>query len=173
MNSAQLDSLSVAGRGNGASDGAGFALRWGPLDLSATGFGLWLSQLASSRAQRVGCLLATVAVVSAADLYLTLQYLTTTGMAEGNPIARLVMSFGQSWILGVWKFALVSFTLLVIWSYRKRIFSELAAWFCACVMGWLCVQWYDYTQHVAEVVTESPELMACTTWVAFDNAATR
>jgi hypothetical protein len=154
-------------RRNEATAGAGFALRWGPLDLSGTTLGHWLSNLATNRTQRVAYLLVTVALVSAADLYLTLHYLTTTGMAEGNPIARLVMSFGQSWILGVWKFALVTFTLMVIWTHRKRVFSECAAWFCALVMGWLCVQWYDYTKHVAEAVTESPELMACTTWVAF------
>jgi hypothetical protein len=138
------------------------------MDLSATNLGRWLQSLAHGRPHRVGFLLVAVAVVSAADLYLTLHYLTTTGMAEGNPIARLVMSFGQSWVLGLWKAALVTFTLLVIWTHRKRIFSEVAAWFCAVVMGWLCVQWYDYTKHVAEAVTESPELMACTTWVAFD-----
>src|SRR5262245_27522846 len=55
------------------------------------------------RAVRVLALTAAIALMSAADLYITLVYLKSGGMSEGNPLARWVMATGSAGALAGWK----------------------------------------------------------------------
>lgn len=123
----------------------------------------------TGRSWRVAILVAMIALVSVADLYLTLFYLHNGGMAEGNPIARWVMRYGNPWTLGLFKVVLVGFTCTVLWKFRERRTTEVAAWICCIAMGLLCFQWRHYTEHVAEAVMNQPEITDASVWVEYGN----
>jgi hypothetical protein len=109
-------------------------------------------------------------LVSLADLYLTLTYLNNGGMAEGNPIARWVMSLGCPWLLGVWKACLVGLTCAILFAFRKRGSAELGAWICCAAMAWLCVQWSVYVHDIGNELRANPQLTQVSTWVTFDHS---
>lgn len=121
------------------------------------------------RATRIAAILMLVVIVSVADLYLTVMFLRNGGMAEGNPIARWVMSSGCAWLLSLWKVALVGFTCAVLWRFRTRRSAEVASWVCFLMMSWLVFQWSSYTERVADVVNAEPEVTQTTSWVVFND----
>lgn len=49
----------------------------------------------ADRSRRVISLTALIALLSLADLFMTLTFLRTVGMSEANPVARMVMSYGS------------------------------------------------------------------------------
>lgn len=122
----------------------------------------------SGRERRVTVLLVMVALVSLADLVLTLTYLRNGGMSEGNPIARWVMSIGNPWMLATWKLGMLCFTCGVLFAYKKRISAEIASWVCCLAMAWLTFQWHGYVRDIAIEMRENPQLTEVSTWVAFD-----
>src|SRR5688572_1982503 len=103
----------------------------------------------SGREWRVAVLVTMIAVVSLADLYLTLTYLNNGVMAEGNPVARWVMSLGCPWLLAAWKVGLVVFTCVVLFAFKKRTVAEIGAWVGCIAMAWLTVQWSLYVRDVS------------------------
>ncbi|MDP1661155.1 MAG: DUF5658 family protein [Phycisphaerales bacterium] len=119
------------------------------------------------REWRVVTLLAMVALVSVADLYLTLSYLQNGGMSEGNPIARWVMSLGCPWLLGVWKIGLVAFTCCILFAFKKRASAEIGTWLCCLTMAWLTFQWSSYANAVDAELRENPQLTEASSWVSF------
>jgi hypothetical protein len=122
----------------------------------------------SSREWRVAVLVAMIAVVSLGDLYMTLTYLNNGGMAEGNPVARWVMSLGCPWLLTVWKIGMVIFTCTVLFVFKKRGTTEVAAWVCCIAMAWLSVQWSVYVRDVGTEMNNMPQLTEVSSWVSFD-----
>ncbi len=122
----------------------------------------------TSREWRVAVLVAMVAVVSLGDLYMTLTYLSNGGMAEGNPVARWVMSLGCPWLLAAWKMGMVLFTCTVLFVFKKRGTTEVAAWVCCIAMAWLCVQWSVYVRDVGTEMNNNPQLTQVSSWVSFD-----
>lgn len=112
-------------------------------------------------------LLTMVALVSLADLYLTLSYLHNGGMSEGNPIARWVMSLGCPWLLAVWKIGLVAFTCGTLFAFKKRASAEIATWLCCFTMAWLTFQWSSYASNVDIERRENPQLTEASSWVSF------
>lgn len=122
----------------------------------------------TAREWRVTFIIATIVLVSVADLYLTLTYLHNGGMAEGNPIARWVMSLGCPWLLAVWKGGMVAFTCAILFAFKKRGSAELAAWVCCAAMAWLCVQWSSYVQDIESELQRNPQLTQVSSWVSFD-----
>jgi hypothetical protein len=122
----------------------------------------------TGREWRVAFLIAMVALVSLADLYLTLTYLHNGGMAEGNPVARWVMSLGCPWLLVVWKVGLVCFTCGVLFTFRRRTSAEIAAWVCCLTMAWLTFQWSSYIHDVNAEIKANPQLTEASTWMSFD-----
>lgn len=122
----------------------------------------------TGREWRVTTLVGMIVLVSLADLYLTLTYLHNGGMAEGNPVARWVMSLGCPWLLAAWKAGLVLFTCSVLFAFKKRGTTELAAWICCIAMGWLVFQWSIYVRDVDSEINKNPQLTEVSTWVSFD-----
>jgi hypothetical protein len=114
-------------------------------------------------------MLGFIALVSAADLWLTLTYLTTGGMSEGNPIARWIIGLNSSWVLGLFKVALVSFTCVVLWKARSRRSAQIAAAVGCVMMAWLCFRWHGYTSTVATEVAALNELTEAPVWVRIEN----
>lgn len=99
------------------------------------------------RGSRVGLLTAAIAILSVADLIITMTYLQSTGMFEGNPVARWVISHGSSTLLVVWKLGSVVLACAVFAKFRKRWSTEIACWACFVVLSWLLVQWKAYAEE--------------------------
>jgi len=110
------------------------------------------------RGRRVTALLAAVAVLSLADLYMTMVHLMTFGMLEGNPIARYAMATWSPAALVTWKLVTVAFAVGVLFALRRRWTAELAAVFCCGVMLWLTVRWAAYNEQVTELTREMHEI---------------
>jgi hypothetical protein len=104
-----------------------------------------------SRQARVCWLIFAIAVLSIADLHMTLVHLTSIGMSEENPIARLVMSANSPAALIAWKLTSVGAACLAFFAGRHKRISEIAAWFCCAVLVWLTVRWGQYSTELQNV----------------------
>ncbi|GEM_PF-885050 len=101
----------------------------------------------SRRPVRIILLTLAIAVMSLADLQITLTFLRSSGMGEANPIARYVMEHGSVGLLVVWKCASISFACLVFLIHRNRRSSEIACWTCCTVLVWLLLRWISYSDE--------------------------
>ena len=111
------------------------------------------SLLSRGRGIRVLMLAALVAILSAADLYITGLYLSTTGMAEENPLARLVMSSGSMGYLSVWKLMTIVPALALMIGYRHRLFVELLGWVACGVLIVVMIRWMQYASETHLLVS--------------------
>jgi hypothetical protein len=102
----------------------------------------------SNRSFRVKTLVSMIAVMSFADLYLTLLYVTNTGMIEVNPVARAMMEYRSTGILVIWKAATVALSLGILLFIRKKRSAEVGAWIGCLVLGWLMVHWVGFINVV-------------------------
>ncbi|MBA4028819.1 MAG: hypothetical protein C0475_06755 [Planctomyces sp.] len=115
------------------------------------------------RLVRVWVLVCFVALVSLADLYLTLLHLSHGGMSEGNPLARWLMIHGTPTSLIVWKVAMAGTSCWILLRLARTRSAELGAWLCAAVMLWLGVRWADYVaelQRLAPVIHQLHQIDA-------------
>lgn len=93
---------------------------------------------------RVVTLSVAIAVMSAADLYLTLLYLTHTGMSEANPLARMMIAYQSPAVLASWKALTVFLCLGILYLVRDRRSAELGAWTGVAILAWLMTHWATY-----------------------------
>lgn len=107
--------------------------------------------LLRTREARVCWLILAIAVFSVGDLVMTLDHLTTIGMGEANPIARMVMSTNSPAALIVWKLTSVGVACLAFYAGRKKLVGEVAAWFCCFVLIWLMLRWGMYSAELATI----------------------
>lgn len=103
---------------------------------------------------RVILLGTAIAAMSVVDFYLTLLYLTHTGMSEANPVARAIIAYQSPAVLGLWKALTVSLCVGILYLIRERRSAELGAWVGAMVLGWLMIHWGRYVDYKQQV---SPE----------------
>ncbi len=102
----------------------------------------------SKRSERVTWLLAGVILLSLADLFLTLTYLTSVGMSEGNPIALWLLHTTNSiWPLALYKMATVAVCVTLLYRNRCKRQSELASWCAMCILVALSIWWNQYSQY--------------------------
>ncbi len=112
------------------------------------------------RAIRVWLLVATIAILSMADLYMTLTHLRGAGMGEANPLARLVISYNSPLLLGVWKCACVFLACVILAMARHRWSGEAASWVCAAVLTALTVHWAIYSTEAAAFTNQISSMQA-------------
>ena len=113
--------------------------------------------------------------MSLADLDMTLAYAQSVGLLESNPLARLVMTYGSSWMLALWKVASVGLCVFILFKARRTRYAEIAAWICFMVLVWLSVRWCDYNNQVPLLTSYiSEQQRADHRWVSLgeDDAAT-
>jgi hypothetical protein len=103
------------------------------------------------RVRRMAALIAAIAVLSAADLYITLLYLGSVGMSEANPLARWVMATSSTGFLVWWKSLSVGLACAIFWTTRRHRSAEAAAWACCALLVWLTVRWTAYSHEVAKL----------------------
>jgi hypothetical protein len=115
-------------------------------------FCLWLPRSHAftphTRATRVTILLIATFLMGLADLALTLEFVTSSGMVEANPIARYVMAHNSTGIVILWKLATMFLGLGILFWARRSKGAELGTWLCFLVMAALSFHWLTYTGAV-------------------------
>lgn len=109
-----------------------------------------------SRSSRVVYLVVAAGLMGLADLGITMTYLTSVGMYEGNPIARFVIGFGSPALLVAFKLGTMLTTVWIVLAQRRRWQAEVAAWICFAVLAALTIQWIQYigyTQQRHDIIT--------------------
>ena len=100
------------------------------------------------RSERVIWLLFGIVMLSLADLVLTLSYLTTVGMSEGNPIAVwLLQATNSVWSLAMYKAITVTICVTLLYKIRFQRQGELAAWCAMLILVALSVWWNQYSRY--------------------------
>lgn len=108
------------------------------------------------RPRRVVLLLAAIALMSVADLIMTVEYASSVGLFEGNPVARAVMSYGSTPLLACWKLASVGVCLWILFRTRRTGSGEFGAWVCVAALAWLSFRWTGYNAQMAEIAAAAP-----------------
>jgi len=100
------------------------------------------------RSERVTWLLVGVVLLSFADLFLTLTYLTSVGMSEGNPIAAwLLHSTNSVWPLALYKITTVTVCVSLLYFNRYKRQSETASWCAMLILVALSIWWNQYSRY--------------------------
>lgn len=105
----------------------------------------------ASRPFRVIALGSAIAVMSAVDLYLTLLYLTHSGMPEANPLARAMIAYQSPLVLAVWKTLTVALCVGILFLIRHKRSAEWGAWAGTLVLALLMSHWGRYAHELADV----------------------
>lgn len=113
-----------------------------------------------TRAVRVSILLIAVTIMGLADLAFTLNYVTTVGMIELNPIARMVMNLESPWAMVAWKLSLMVLSGGILFYYRRRRCAEVASWVCFLVLCGLTFQWSAFAQGTTGLGADYVQTMA-------------
>jgi len=101
-----------------------------------------------NRSERVTWLLIGVVALSAADLLLTMSYLTSVGMSEANPIALwLLQATNSVWPLAIYKGFTVMVCVMLLYANRFKRQSELAAWCALLILVALSIWWNQYSRY--------------------------
>ncbi len=113
------------------------------------------------RTRRVCLLIVAIIMMSVGDLLLTLTYLRHLGMAESNPLARLVLDFRSPALLVIWKMATVlACTSILLWKSRSWS-AEIGAWTGAFILGALMMHWVVYVKTAPPApIVETASLFA-------------
>lgn len=99
-----------------------------------------------SRPSRVVFLVVAILVLSAADLAMTMTYALSTGLHEGNPIARTIMMTSSPWAVVGWKLGTVGLGCLIFVHARRHRVGEIGAWAACLVLVWLTLHWFEYNE---------------------------
>ena len=100
------------------------------------------------RSERVTWLLGGVIFLSLADLVLTISYLTSVGMSEGNPIALwLLQTTNSVWPLAIYKAMTVAICVTLLYRTRHQRQSELASWCAVLILVTLAIWWNQYSMY--------------------------
>ncbi len=94
---------------------------------------------------RVAHLVATLCILSLADLCFTIWAHRYTDFLEANPIARLLLERNAIAGLVLMKVALTAFAAGIFWRLRRHGRAEAALWAMDAVYVLLMLRWSDYT----------------------------
>lgn len=106
------------------------------------------------RARRVVSLILTIVLLSSADLYITLVYLHSGGMSEGNPLARWIMGHDSPALLMLWKAGTVGIAAAIFYATRRSVAAEFGAWTCVLLLIWLTIHWASYSDAIRGMTPE-------------------
>jgi len=131
------------------------------------GEGKAMARMLRRRSFRVVALVVAIAAMSAADLYLTLLYVTHTGMNEMNPLARAIMAYQSPGVLAAWKGGTVLICAGILLVIRKQQSAEIGAWAGCLVLGWLMSHWVVFINETSEMNIEIAQAISESdpTWV--------
>lgn len=127
--------------------------------------------LFTDRSFRVIILIALIASMSLVDLYLTILYITHTGMNEINPLARAMMEYQSPAVLGLWKIGTVLLSVGIFAIIRKKRTAEFGAWIGCIVLCMLMNHWVNFIDEHSRL-TEQPfeiDAMGQPDWVYIES----
>ncbi len=110
-----------------------------------------------ARGIRVMLLLFATMLLCLGDLWMTLTYVTTVGLYESNPIARIIMSGNSTELLIGFKLGTMLIGGVIMFCTRRHRMSELAAWACCLVMTWLAIHWANYSTQITSLTPDIAE----------------
>ena len=106
------------------------------------------AQIDANRCERVKWLLFGIVMLSIADFVLTVSYLTTVGLSEGNPIAVwLLQTTNSVWALAMYKAITVTICVSLLYRTRFQRQGELAAWCGMLILVALSIWWNQYSRY--------------------------
>lgn len=103
---------------------------------------------------RMTILLIATLIMGFCDLAFTLTYMTSVGMVEVNPLARLVVSVGNVPALVIFKVALMIMSAAMLYLARGNRMAEPIAWACTFVLLALMIHWLNYNQDIPSLTNE-------------------
>lgn len=124
------------------------------------------------RSFRVIVLIALIAAMSMVDLYLTILYVTHSGMNEVNPLARAMMEYQSPAILGIWKLGTLALGIGILALIRHKRSAEMGAWIGCLILGLLMSHWVSYIDEHSRM-TQGPiqvNALGDPSWVFFESS---
>ena len=103
---------------------------------------------------RMMIVLAATTIMGLCDLYFTVTYMTTVGMVEINPLARLIVSLGNIPALVIFKIILMALSAAMLYIARGHRAAEPIAWTCAIILLGLMIHWANYNRDVVDLTNE-------------------
>ncbi len=103
----------------------------------------------AARARRVVIVLMALVALGLADLAFTLIFMTTTGMAEANPIARSMVALGGAPQLIRFKLLTILISSYFLWLVRHHRAAERSAWLLCAALVLLSLHWVQYVDTVS------------------------
>lgn len=121
---------------------------------AGAGIRAWLARVSTDavRSRRVSVLVLSFVVLGVADLTLTLAYMHTVGLFEGNPLARALAHNGGSGVLAGFKLATIALSSVILFALRAKRSAEMGAWVCVLAMFLVSLEWGKYASASDEVV---------------------
>jgi len=110
-----------------------------------------LTRETQARARRVVTVLFALAALGLADLAFTLTFMTTTGMAEANPLARTMIALGGAPQLIRFKLLTILVSSYFLWLVRHHRAAERSAWILFAALVGLSIHWVQYVDTMATV----------------------
>ncbi len=108
------------------------------------------------RPQRVAGLLAAVLALSAFDVAVTVHQISSSGMFENNPLARLVVAAaGDPTSLVALKAMSLLVSMGLLLGLRRHWQAELGAWLAVGILVWLTAQWGMYLHVMKDIETDA------------------
>jgi len=129
--------------------------------------------LLAVRGHRVGLLGLAIVVMSAVDLYLTLLFVTQTGMNEMNPLARAMMEYQSPSLLAIWKAATVVLCVGILLMIRKQRSAEIGAWAGCLLLCWLMSHWIGFIREarITDLEIAQGGISSNPNWIMIDASA--
>lgn len=102
-----------------------------------------------ARCRRVAWLALAIAMMGLADLLCTLTYVTTSGMLEVNPLARLMLAIGEVRQLVLFKLLTIMLSCGMLYLARRHRQSEVCAWVGCALLLALMLHWVNFNRSVS------------------------
>ncbi len=112
------------------------------------------SSLAPAHARRLMLALVAIALMSLADLICTLIYMSSVGLIELNPLARFMVSVGDTRQLVIFKLFTMTLSCGALYFARRHPLSERVAWICAAGLFVLMLHWTAFNSSVSDLTNE-------------------
>ena len=113
------------------------------------------SRWSANRGRRVAMLLPALALMGVADLAYTLEHMTSIGMYEMNPLARLIVAEGGADNLALFKLCTLGVCCGILFRLRHARQAEIGAWVCAAVMLALMLHWDRYAEYTPQIAASA------------------
>ena len=130
-------------------------------------------QASSANKRRLVLLITAIILMGLTDLALTLTYMRSIGMIEMNPLARLMISIGQTRQLVLFKLLTITVSVGCLIAMRHHRWAERAAWCAVVLLLGVMFHWVTYNNSLSSITNELTLLVSgeqhSELWVRIDS----